>query len=161
MTYLCCRSAKARKRLAVPFRAADTPAERSEWSQPDVALLLTHLATYHTGLTEAELHEAVAELLKMGPTAQDDFYGTWLALSRRRIDAGGGALASATRCLPGRTKGYGVMRSASHPMLGCLAQKHPTSSVPGHSGCRQACKHSNGTMQCHDAQHSCAVWEAC
>ena len=30
-----------RKRLAVPFRAADTPAERAEFSQPDVASALT------------------------------------------------------------------------------------------------------------------------
>jgi hypothetical protein len=37
------RSPAARKRLAVPFRAADTPAERSEYAQPDVALMLTAL----------------------------------------------------------------------------------------------------------------------
>jgi hypothetical protein len=40
---LPCRSPAAKKRLAVPFRAADTPAERSEYAQPDVALLLTVL----------------------------------------------------------------------------------------------------------------------
>ena len=36
----------ARKRMAVPYRAANTPAERSEFAQPDVALLLTHLSYY-------------------------------------------------------------------------------------------------------------------
>jgi hypothetical protein len=30
----------------VPFRAALTPAERSEFAQPDVALVLTTLAYY-------------------------------------------------------------------------------------------------------------------
>jgi hypothetical protein len=77
----------------VPFRAADTPAERSEWSQPDVALLLTHLATYHSGLSEAEMREAVAELLQMGPSAQEEYYRAWLDLARGRIDPGGVALA--------------------------------------------------------------------
>ena len=87
------RSDKARKRLAVPFRAAHTPAERSEYAQPDVALLLTHLATYHSGLSEAEMREAVAELLQMGPSAQEEYYRAWLDLAQGRIDPGGVALA--------------------------------------------------------------------
>jgi hypothetical protein len=45
--------------MAVPFRAADTPDERSEFAQPDVALLLTHLAYYGDGLSKAELKAAL------------------------------------------------------------------------------------------------------
>ncbi len=41
-----CRRTSARKRLAVPYRAADTPADRSEYAQPDVAILLTHISYY-------------------------------------------------------------------------------------------------------------------
>jgi hypothetical protein len=39
----------ARKRLAVPFRAAQTPSERSEFAQPDVALVLTALSYFKDG----------------------------------------------------------------------------------------------------------------
>jgi hypothetical protein len=40
---LPCRLPGARKRLAVPFRAADTPDPRSEFAQPDIALMYTIL----------------------------------------------------------------------------------------------------------------------
>ena len=75
------RSASARKRLAVPFRAADTPAERSEFAQPDVAILLTVLAYYYDGLSEQEFADAVEQLLRNGLNQQRRFYQTWLELS--------------------------------------------------------------------------------
>ncbi len=90
------RSDKARKRLAVPFRAAHTPAERSEYAQPDVALLLTHLATYHSGLSQQELLAALDVLLAMGRSAQEDYYRAWLQLSRPWISEGE-ALGADTR----------------------------------------------------------------
>ena len=40
-----------RKRIAVPFRAADTPALRAEFAHPDVALVLTTLAGLHSRLS--------------------------------------------------------------------------------------------------------------
>ncbi len=46
-----CRSKLARKLLAVPYRAAHKPSERSEYSQPDTALTLTDLAYYDEGLS--------------------------------------------------------------------------------------------------------------
>jgi hypothetical protein len=79
---------KARKRLAVPFRAAHTPAKRSEWSHPEVALLLTHLATYHSSLSQQELLAALDVLLAMGRSAQEDYYRAWLQLSRPWIREG-------------------------------------------------------------------------
>ena len=56
-----CRNTSARKRLAVPFRAAQMPTERSEFAQPDVALLLTHLSYYNDGLSRAEFEQVGAE----------------------------------------------------------------------------------------------------
>ena len=60
----CRRKPGARKRLAVPFRAALTPSERSEFAQPDVALVLTHLSYYqvsmHTGLTCLVVYLAIS-----------------------------------------------------------------------------------------------------
>lgn len=62
----------------MPFRAAHTPAERSEYAQPDIALLLTYLAYYDDGLSMAELLMALTVLQGMGPSAQEDEYKTWL-----------------------------------------------------------------------------------
>lgn len=77
-----CRSPCAKKRLAVPFRAADLPSERSEFSQPDVALLYTHIAYYGDGLSRTEFKEAVLMLLGRGPIEQAFHYNRWLAQGR-------------------------------------------------------------------------------
>lgn len=71
----------ARKRLAVPYRAAHVPSDRSEYAQPDSALALTSLAYYHRGLSKAQLLEALKELLRLGQNAQQAYYGEWLALA--------------------------------------------------------------------------------
>eukprot|EP00775_Hariotina_reticulata_P004976 gene4976-5218_t len=76
------RLPSAKKRLAVPFRAGDTPDERSEFAQPDVALLFTHLAYYSDGLSPEELKAALRELLRLGGSAQRAVYEQeWLPLS--------------------------------------------------------------------------------
>ncbi|KAG1672428.1 hypothetical protein FOA52_013214 [Chlamydomonas sp. UWO 241] len=59
------RAPTAKKHLAVPFRAAGTPSERSEFAQPDVAVVLTHLSYYRDGLSEGDLLDALQKLLKM------------------------------------------------------------------------------------------------
>lgn len=82
------RGKHARKRLAVPFRAAHTPAERSEFAQPDLALLLTHLAYYEDGLSAAELEAAVRELLKAGRNEQRARFAVWVELMRPLIPPG-------------------------------------------------------------------------
>lgn len=51
-----------RSRLAVPFRAKDDPAPRSEFSQPDVVVLLTCFSYYYSGLTDDDLFEALDHL---------------------------------------------------------------------------------------------------
>ena len=74
--------------MAVPFRAAHTPSERSEFAQPDVALLLTNLSYYYDGLSASEFLAALRTLLSMGLNAQRDFYHEWLRLSSGGIGAG-------------------------------------------------------------------------
>ncbi|KXZ49831.1 hypothetical protein GPECTOR_19g282 [Gonium pectorale] len=81
------RRGGARKRLAVPFRAAHTPSERSEFAQPDVAMALTTLSYYHDGLSRDEFLAALEVLLRMGLNAQRDFYNEWLRLSLAGIPA--------------------------------------------------------------------------
>lgn len=84
-----CRSRPtARKRLAVPYRAAHVPSERSEYAQPDTALTLTQLALYHRGLLREQLLEALRELLRLGLNAQQAHYREWLALARDELPPG-------------------------------------------------------------------------
>ena len=66
------------RRVAVPYRASDTPALRAEYAQPDTLITLTHLSYYHTGLKRGEIKEAVAVLLTLGPMRQKAEYNTWL-----------------------------------------------------------------------------------
>ncbi|KAG2441635.1 hypothetical protein HXX76_003254 [Chlamydomonas incerta] len=74
---------RARTRMAVPFRAAHTPSERSEFAQPDVALLMTHLAYRYDGLTLPEFTAAVERLLHgLGKEAAAAHYREWLKLSQ-------------------------------------------------------------------------------
>ncbi|KAG2486452.1 hypothetical protein HYH03_014899 [Edaphochlamys debaryana] len=75
-----------RTRMAVPYRAAHVPSERSEFAQPDVALLLTHLSYYYDGLSLDELKAALTKLLAMGPSARrDEYEERWLPLARDGI----------------------------------------------------------------------------
>ncbi|KAI5830448.1 hypothetical protein K523DRAFT_239739 [Schizophyllum commune Tattone D] len=53
---------RGRTRLAVPYRAKDSPALRAEFGQPDVALVLTSLAYYYGGLTNQDLDVAFERL---------------------------------------------------------------------------------------------------
>ncbi|GLI61980.1 hypothetical protein VaNZ11_004546, partial [Volvox africanus] len=79
------RTVSARKRIAVPYRAAHTPSERSEFAQPDVALLLTNISYYYDGLSLDEFQAALSTLLGMGLSAQRDIYGAWLRLAGNGI----------------------------------------------------------------------------
>ena len=88
---VCRRTAAAgvRTRMAVPYRAAHTPSERSEFAQPDVSLLLTHLAYRYDGLTLPEFTAAVERLLHgLGKEAAADHYREWLVLSAESIPKG-------------------------------------------------------------------------
>lgn len=69
---------RRKKRLAVPFGAHDTPSDRSEFAHTDLTMLLTHLAYYDVGLSEAQLTEAVKTLLSLGPEERRVYYSRWL-----------------------------------------------------------------------------------
>ena len=63
--------------LAVPYRAKDMPSLRSEFSHPDVVIVLTCLSYYYRGLSDAELYICL-ELLNNSDQA-DEEYGRWAA----------------------------------------------------------------------------------
>lgn len=55
---------ETKTRLAVPFRAKDNPTPRSEFSHPDVVIVLTCLSYYYKGLRDDELFEALELLMR-------------------------------------------------------------------------------------------------
>ena len=78
-------SRPGQKRLAVPFRAADTPAERAEFAHPDCALMFTMLAYYADGLSKEEFEQALSTLFSLGPNVQKVHYERWFKLSGGRM----------------------------------------------------------------------------
>ena len=74
--------------MCVPFRGADTPSERSEFSHPDSTIAMTCLAYYYDELQEDELRAAFSTLFRQGRSARIERYKGWLELSKESIDAG-------------------------------------------------------------------------
>lgn len=67
---------ETKTRLAVPFRAKDNPSQRSEFSHPDVVIVLTCLSYYYKGLQDDELFEALDLLIRSDNAALE--YQAWL-----------------------------------------------------------------------------------
>ncbi|KAI1372209.1 hypothetical protein F4677DRAFT_273265 [Hypoxylon crocopeplum] len=51
-------------KLAVPYRAKDNPSPRSEFSHPDVVIILTSLSYYYGGLDDEDLFKTFDHILK-------------------------------------------------------------------------------------------------
>ncbi|KAF2833124.1 hypothetical protein CC86DRAFT_461565 [Ophiobolus disseminans] len=62
--------------LAVPFRSKDCPSPRSEFSHPDVVILLTLLSYYYGGLTDEQLFGSFTHLLKSDQAGI--YYDEWV-----------------------------------------------------------------------------------
>ncbi|KLJ08813.1 hypothetical protein EMPG_15752 [Blastomyces silverae] len=65
-----------RTKLAVPYRAKDNPTPRSEFSHPDVVIILTSLSCYYGGLEDEDLFVSFAHLLKSDQA--DIQYQVWV-----------------------------------------------------------------------------------
>ncbi|KAI1100553.1 hypothetical protein F4804DRAFT_348467 [Jackrogersella minutella] len=63
-------------KLAVPYRAKDNPSPRSEFSHPDVVILLTSLSYYYGGLSDEDLFLTFNHLLKSDQAELE--YGVWV-----------------------------------------------------------------------------------
>ncbi|TKA74099.1 hypothetical protein B0A55_11065 [Friedmanniomyces simplex] len=63
-------------KLAVPFRAKDMPSPRSEFSHPDVIIMLTTLSYYYGGLSEDNLAAAFDHLSRSDQA--DTEYNWWV-----------------------------------------------------------------------------------
>ena len=63
--------------LAVPYRAKDSPAPRSEFSHPDVVIVLTCLSYYYGGLSADEMDTTFEHLERSDQSST--VYGEWVA----------------------------------------------------------------------------------
>ena len=68
---------KDRKRIAVPYEAADVPSDRSEFAQPDVAITFSLLAYFDAGLTEAQFLDALTMLKEDKTTTHNKKQSLW------------------------------------------------------------------------------------
>lgn len=71
--------------LAVPYKAKDSPSPRSEFSHPDVVILLTLLSYYYGGLKNEELFDAFDQLLKSDQSTIH--YDEWVRTAAPAIPA--------------------------------------------------------------------------
>ena len=63
-------------KLAVPYRAKDSPSPRSEFSHPEVIIILTLLSHYYEGLTDEDLFTAMGHLVDSDQS--DIEYQAWV-----------------------------------------------------------------------------------
>ncbi|OTB10950.1 hypothetical protein K445DRAFT_236605 [Daldinia sp. EC12] len=63
-------------KLAVPYRAKDNPSLRSEFSHPDVVIILTSLSYYYGGLNYEDLLQTFKHLLRSDQADQE--FGVWV-----------------------------------------------------------------------------------
>jgi hypothetical protein len=63
--------------LAVPYRAHDSPSPRSEFSHPDVVIVLTCLTYYYAHLSDPEMRSSFESLLSSDQAAA--IFGEWVA----------------------------------------------------------------------------------
>ncbi|ETK77423.1 hypothetical protein L915_16303 [Phytophthora nicotianae] len=75
------------KKIAIPFRAADVPSERSEFSHPDVCIVLTLLGYYHRGLTNEEVRSTFQMLLRLDISEQQQQYDQWFRSVKMGLNA--------------------------------------------------------------------------
>lgn len=75
---------KPETRLAVPYRAKGQPSPRSEFSHPDVVIILTCLSYYYSGLTDEDLFFSFDQLLRSDQAEIE--YALWVRESCRMPD---------------------------------------------------------------------------
>lgn len=92
------------RRMAVPFRAKDIAAERAEFGHPDMAITLTLLSYYYSGLSIGQLEDTFTRLFKLNFAEEE--YQSWVAL------------------LPPTTTGYTSIKKLSGVNLRDYRQKY-------------------------------------
>ena len=69
--------------MAVPFRAKDVAADRTEFGHPDTALILTQLAYYYSGLSDAQMLQCF-DRLSQEERDPESIYTEWISQEDER-----------------------------------------------------------------------------
>jgi hypothetical protein len=64
--------------MAVPFRAKDVPADRTEFGHPDIALVLTQLSYYYSGLKDSQMIQCF-DRLSEEERDPETIYAEWIS----------------------------------------------------------------------------------
>ena len=64
-------------KMAVPYRAKDVAADRTEFGHPDMALGLSFASYYQSGLIESELREVFLKLTQLSKASAKAIYSAW------------------------------------------------------------------------------------
>ncbi|CAF4824442.1 unnamed protein product [Rotaria sp. Silwood1] len=70
---------KFNRLMAVPFRAKDVAAENTEFGHPDVALVLTQISYYYSGLSDLQLRQCF-DRLSQNENDPEVIYNEWISL---------------------------------------------------------------------------------
>ncbi|CAF4349773.1 unnamed protein product [Rotaria sp. Silwood2] len=70
---------KFNRLMAVPFRAKDVAAENTEFGHPDVALVLTQISYYYSGLSDLQLRQCF-DRLSQNENDPKVIYNEWISL---------------------------------------------------------------------------------
>ncbi|KAJ6646166.1 hypothetical protein Bhyg_01377, partial [Pseudolycoriella hygida] len=73
------------RKMAIPFKAKDVAAEMTEFGHLDVALCLTHLSYYYSGLTDQQLREAF-KILENKPNPTETYESWILSIPELLVD---------------------------------------------------------------------------
>ena len=76
-------SKKFNRLMAVPFRAKDVAAENTEFGHPDVAIVLTQLSYYYSGLQDSQMLKCF-ERLSQEERDPDMIYEEWIGEEDKR-----------------------------------------------------------------------------
>eukprot|EP00004_Rigifila_ramosa_P012322 TRINITY_DN2661_c0_g1_i9.p1 TRINITY_DN2661_c0_g1~~TRINITY_DN2661_c0_g1_i9.p1 ORF type:complete len:2974 (-),score=547.90 TRINITY_DN2661_c0_g1_i9:92-7951(-) len=79
---------KGRTRLAVPYRASQTPSDRAEYAHPDLALVLTFLSYMKEGLNPSQLEQAFRALIEKSPSSKSSHYERWFRRAEQIMHEG-------------------------------------------------------------------------
>ena len=74
-------SSQRQIRMAVPFRAKDVAADRTEFGHIDVAIVLTLLSYYKHGLTNSQIEEVFDRLSRKDKSSQNAIYASWVEVA--------------------------------------------------------------------------------
>ncbi|KAH8723296.1 hypothetical protein GQ44DRAFT_728795 [Phaeosphaeriaceae sp. PMI808] len=72
--------------LAVPYRSKDSPSPRSEFSHPEVVILLTQLSYYYGGISDEELFDVFSNLSKKDQA--NIHYDEWVSTAASNLPIG-------------------------------------------------------------------------